>query len=481
MRPQQVATVPDVFARALDSVRAQAPGEAGTGAMAVAFSGGLDSSALLHLAHNYARQHGLALFAFHVHHGISPNADAWAEHCRASCASLGITFDQRRVTLAKAKSGVEAAARKLRYAALGDMCRVHNVRLLLTAHHLDDQAETVLLQLLRGSGSAGLSGMEAANSAPDLLGNPELVMARPLLPVGRAALEEYTKANAIAFCDDESNLDPRYARNALRLQVMPALAQAFPGFQERFARSAAHAQSAQRMLTELAAQDLAGCVDGDGEGQTVDVAKLRAMSLDRVQNLLRYWFGTRGLRMPSTAWLAEMVTQLVEARHDAQVLVTHPDCHIRRHRDRLYITPKLGELAGLRDPDDEGIFVKHAQKFRWQGEAGIAFPDYGGTVYFDEVEVGHGFDAGWLRQQALQIDFRKGGERLKPAANRPTRSLKYHYQACNVPAWERTRLPIVSLAAGAVLLFAAGIGMDCRHLADGPAPQVLLRWETDPA
>jgi tRNA(Ile)-lysidine synthase len=472
----QAATVPDIVARALGTVRA-----GNHSAMAVAFSGGLDSSALLHLAHNYARQHGLALFAFHVHHGISPNADAWAEHCRASCASLGITFDQRRVTLAKAKSGVEAAARKLRYAALGDMCRVHNVRLLLTAHHLDDQAETVLLQLLRGSGSAGLSGMEAANSAPDLLGNPELVMARPLLPVGRAALEEYTKANAIAFCDDESNLDPRYARNALRLQVMPALAQAFPGFQERFARSAAHAQSAQRMLTELAAQDLAGCVDGDGEGQTVDVAKLRAMSLDRVQNLLRYWFGTRGLRMPSTAWLAEMVTQLVEARHDAQVLVTHPDCHIRRHRDRLYITPKLGELAGLRDPDDEGIFVKHAQKFRWQGEAGIAFPDYGGTLYFDEVEVGHGFDAGWLRQQALQIDFRKGGERLKPAANRPTRSLKYHYQACNVPAWERTRLPIVSLAAGAVLLFAAGIGMDCRHLADGPAPQVLLRWETDPA
>ena len=470
----QTATVPDVFARSFDTVSA-----GNHTALAVAFSGGLDSSALLHLAHDYAREHGLALFAFHVHHGISPNADAWADHCKASCESLAITFDERRVTLVKAKSGVEAAARKLRYAALGDMCNVHGVRLLLTAHHLDDQAETVLLQLLRGSGSAGLSGMEAANSAPDLLGNPELVMARPLLPVARGALEDYVKANAITYCDDESNLDPRYARNALRLQVMPALAQAFPGFQERFARSAAHAQSAQRMLTELAAQDLAGCIDDD----TIDVAKLRAMSLDRVQNLLRYWFGTRALRMPSTAWLAEMVTQLVEARHDAQVLVTHPDCHIRRHRDRLYITPKLGELAGLRDPDDEGVFVKHAQKFRWQGEAGIAFPDYGGTLYFDEVaaEAGQGLDAAWLRQQALQIDFRKGGERLKPALNRPTRSLKYHYQACNVPAWERTRLPIVSLSAGAALLFAAGIGMDCHHLADGPAPRVLLRWQTDPA
>jgi tRNA(Ile)-lysidine synthase len=492
VRLQQTGNLPETFARALDAVRAQAPasGDPGTGsAIAVAFSGGLDSSALLHLAHGYAREHGLALFAFHVHHGISPNADAWADRCLAACAALGIAFDERRVTLAKTKSGVEAAARKLRYAALGEMCRVHGVRLVLTAHHLDDQAETVLLQLLRGSGSAGLSGMDASNSAAELLGNAELVMARPLLPVTRGALEDYVGANAIDYSDDESNLDPRYARNALRLQVMPALAQAFPGFQERFARSAAHAQSAQRMLTELAAQDLAGCLagclDGDGDGnpdhQTVDVAKLRTMSIDRVQNLLRYWFGTRGLRMPSTAWLAEMVTQLIEARHDAQVLVTHPDCHIRRHRDRLYLTPKLGDLAGLRDPDDKGIFVKYAQKFRWQGEAGIAFPDYGGTLYFDEVAAGQGFDAAWLRQQALQIDFRKGGERLKPAANRPTRSLKYHYQACNVPAWERTRLPIVSLSAGAALLFAAGIGMDCHHLAAGPGPLVKLRWQSDPA
>ena len=484
----QVRSLADSFAVALDRLRAQASAPSDT-AIAVAYSGGLDSSALLHLAHDYARLHGLALFAFHVHHGISPNADAWAGHCRDLCASLGVGFDERRVSLAKARSGIEAAARKLRYAALGEMCRGHGVRLMLTAHHLDDQAETVLLQLLRGSGSAGLSGMDAANSAPELLGNPDLVMARPLLPVTRGALEDYIKANAISYCDDESNLDPRYARNALRLQVMPALAQAFPGFQERFARSASHAQSAQRMLAELAAEDLAACLDGKLDNETLDVAKLRAMSLDRVQNLLRHWFGTRGLRMPSTAWLAEMVTQLIEARHDAQLLVTHPDCHIRRHRDRLYITPKLGELAGLRDPDDEGIFVKYARQFRWQGEAGIAFPDYGGTLYFDEAAVdagaGQGLDPAWLRQQGLQIDFRKGGERLKPAANRPTRSLKYHYQACNVPAWERTRLPIVSLSAragaAAALLFAAGIGMDCHHLAVGPAPLIKLRWQSDPA
>ena len=465
MSQQQAGSVPATFARALSGLR-----EGSTFPIAIAYSGGLDSSALLHLAHVYGLQHGVPVFAFHVHHGISPNADAWLAHCESTCAALGVRFEATRVVLEKTKSGVEAAARKLRYAALGAMCAGHGVRLMLTAHHLDDQAETVLLQLLRGSGTAGLSGMDAANSAPELLGNPDLVMARPLLPVSRGELEAYVKAYAIAYVEDESNTHPRYARNALRHQVMPALAQAFPGYQERFARSAAHAQSAQRLLTELAGQDLAGCLVDD----SIDVAALRAMSLDRAYNMLRHWFALRALRMPSTAWLSEMVTQLVEARHDSQLLVTHPDCLIRRHRDRLYITPKLATLAGQRDPDDEGVIVKEGEAFRWQGEASLAFSAYGGVLHFDQA--GQGVDAAWLRAQPLMIDFRKGGERLKPAANRPTRPLKYHYQACNVPAWERERLPVVS--SGKDLLFAAGIGMDCQHFGSGDGPLVALRWES---
>jgi tRNA(Ile)-lysidine synthase len=440
-------------------------------ALAVALSGGLDSSVLLHLAHAYAREHGLKLYAFHVHHGLSPNADAWLAHCDHACTELGVPFDHRRITISKSGSGTEAAARKLRYAALGEMCRTHGVTLMLTAHHLDDQAETVLLQLLRGSGPAGLSGMDAANQAASLLGNPDLVMARPLLPVSRAELEEYAREHAIAWVDDESNTDPRYARNALRHQVMPMLAQAFPGFQQRFARSAAHAQSAQRLLTELAEQDMHACLDG----ASIDIARLRALSLDRGYNMLRHWFATRGLAMPSTAWLAEMVTQLLEARDDAQLLVTHPECHIRRHRGRLFITPKLADLAGMRDPDDEGIIDKHGEAFVWRGEAQLRFPAYGGVLHFEPA--GQGFDAAWLRAQPLVIDFRKGGERLKLAANRPTRSLKAHYQACDIPAWERTRLPIVS--AKGELLFAAGLGMDCRHVGTAVGSQMIgLRWES---
>lgn len=462
MKKQQTPTLASTFADALALVRHG-------GRMAVALSGGLDSSALLHLAHAYAQEHGIALHAFHIHHGISANADAWLAHCEAVCAALGVRFEARRVTLQKKeKSGTEAAARKSRYAALGALCREHGVNLLLTAHHQDDQAETVLLQLLRGSGPAGLSGMDAANAAPELLDNPELVMARPLLPASRDDLAAYVAAHGIAYVQDESNDDPRFARNALRHTVMPALAAAFPGFQQRFARSAQHAQSAQRLLTELAQQDLAAVL----EGECIAVPKLRELSVDRCTNLLRYWFGTLNLRMPSTAWLAEMLTQLLEARYDAQLLVTHPDCHVRRHRDRLYITPKLAELAGTREDQFD---LTPGLDFRWNGEAALAFPAYGGVLHVEPAE--QGIDAAWLRGQHLTIEFRKGGERLKLAHNRPTRSLKYHYQALDIPAWERTRLPVVS--APARLLYAAGIGMDCHQLGSDGGERVIFRWAAE--
>jgi tRNA(Ile)-lysidine synthase len=466
-----VAGISPIVAHALHGVRSTFF-PTSTPAIALALSGGLDSMVLLHVVHAYARAHGLALSAFHVHHGLSPNADAWRDHCAQACAALGVAFDVRAVDVVTDKRGVEAAARRARYAALGDMCRAHGVGLLLTAHHLDDQAETVLLQLLRGSGPAGLSGMEAANRAPSLLGGGDIVMARPLLTVARSALETLAREHGIAWVEDESNSDPRFARNALRRTVMPALGAAFPGFQQRVARSGMHAQSALRVLTEVAAQDLDACLDGDAVG----MAALRALSPERINNVLRHWFSVRRLAMPSTAWMEEMIGQLFDARDDAQLLVVHPDCHIRRHRDRLYLVPKLPELAGMRDPDDEGIFIKYAQGFRWRGEASLAFPDYGGVLHFDAAE--QGFAPDWLQAQPLAIDFRKGGERLKLAATRPTRSLKAHFQASGIPAWERTRLPVVT--SGRVLLYAAGLGMDVLHRQDGPG-MIALRWESTPA
>ena len=463
MSNKDIAATQSEFERALGEIRTRVSLSAPAAQkIAIAYSGGLDSAALLHLLHAYAMQHGLELFAFHVHHGLSANADQWLAHCQQQCAALNVTFDARRVQVAnKEKNGVEEAARHSRYAALGEMCRAHDVPLLLTAHHQDDQAETVLLQLLRGSGVAGLSGMDSANHAADLLGDATLLMGRPLLQLARADLEKIVIKNAIAFVEDESNLDPRYARNALRHQVMPTLAQHFPGFQQRFARTAQHAQSAQRLLIELAAQDLTQCLDGD----CLDITKLKNFSADRIDNMLRYWFGLRGVRMPSTSWLNEMRTQLLEAKHDAQLCVTHADCHIRRHRDRVFITPKL-------DPE---TLEQPPVVFEWKGEAAIHFVEFSGTLFFENAE--QGIAADWLRSQPLSLQLRSGGERLKPAWNRPTKSLKYHYQACDVPAWERERLPLVF--AGKQILFAAGIGIDCHQLSSEVGPHIQFRWQFD--
>ena len=434
--------------------------------IAIAYSGGLDSSVLLHLMHRFAQQRSIKLFAFHVHHGLSPRADDWLHHCAAEATKLNITFAFERIQLSGIEnSGVEAAARVARYAALGGLCRAQQIPLLLTAHHQDDQAETVLLQLLRGSGVAGLSGMDRINAAPDLLGDADLLMARPLLSRSRQQLADYVAEKSIAYVDDASNNDPRFARNALRHQVMPALIQFFPAFQARIARTAKHAQAAQRLLVELAVIVHAQCADGSA----LVISRLRTLSTDRIDNVLRYWFGTRDVRMPSTAWLAELREQLFTAKADAQLCVTHADCNIRRHRDRVFITPRSVPI------EPEG---KPRIAFKWHGEAELAFASLGGKLLFESAAVG--VSASWLREQALLIALRSGGERLKPALNRPTRALKYHYQAAEVPAWERERLPVVSSSTVKHLLFAAGIGMDCQYFSEADVPKITLRWEFDP-
>ncbi|WP_225984652.1 tRNA lysidine(34) synthetase TilS [Noviherbaspirillum aerium] len=457
------------FERALGAIRARVsawmPDHGGKSSpMAVAYSGGLDSAVLLHLAHAYAAVRGIRLHAFHVHHGLSPNADDWMQRCEQQCAQLDVPFEARRITLDGARRhGVEQAARNARYAALGALCASHAVPLLITGHHQDDQAETVLLQLFRGSGVAGLSGMDAANRAPALLGNEHLVMGRPMLGITRSQLEQYAAMHGIDHVEDESNADPRYARNALRHRVMPVIGQHFQGYQERIARSASHAQAAQRILDEVAAQDLERC----SEGEAIRLSALKAFSDDRCNNLLRYWLASHGLRMPAAAWLDEMRIQLFSAKEDARIRITHADGEIRRHRDRIHLTRRF---------DDRDLEMP-AVDFRWGGEESLRFERYGGTLHFEEKS--NGIDPAWLRGQSLQLRFRLAGDRLKLGANRPTRSLKQHYQALGIPHWERERLPVVT--AGGRMLYAGGIGMHWHDEAPGSENGMALRWVPDQA
>ena len=455
----------ETFKRALDNILARvfvsAPAHH-VPSLAVAFSGGLDSSVLLYLAQQYAAERSIALHAFHIHHGLSTNADAWLAHCRSVCAQRGGAFDACRVQVFQAGGrGLEAAARSARYGALGELCRAHKVPLLLTAHHQDDQVETVLLQMLRGAGLAGLSGMDEMNAAPELLGDGATIMARPLLAVSRAELAEFAAAIGMVHIEDESNLNSHHPRNALRNDVLPLLATHFPTYRACLTRSAQHAQSAQRLLDELAAQDLAICLDGDA----LDALRVESLSDDRIANLMRYWLSTRGLRPPSTAWLNEALAQLLHVSAESQACVGLLGVELRRYRNRILIV-RPHDLTNVAPVE-----------FRWQGEASLPFPAFGGSLHFDVTESG--CDPDWLSAQALRLQARTAGvgKKIKLAPNRSSRSLKEHFQALGIPAWERAGLPLVFV--GKELLFAAGIGQDSRlsFVASG----IQLRWQADHA
>lgn len=454
-------TLIDHFQRTLEQILQINDIDLNDTGLAVAYSGGLDSSVLLDLAKVFCQRKKIPLFAFHVHHGLSPNADDWLLHCSKQCESMGATFVGAKVVLENVhKDGIEASARDARYKSLGILCSQYKLPLILTAHHQDDQAETVLLQLLRGSGVAGLSGMDQFNRAPRLLCNDSLLIARPLLAITRQRMVEYTNDNVIAYVEDESNIDTRYVRNALRHQLMPILSSIAPGYAERLSRGATHAQSTNRLLTEIAKQDLDSCtVDKEG----LDIPSVIALGADRIDNLLRYWLALKGSRMPTTARLAELRHQLFEGRADAKISVYHDNLGIHRYKNRIYSSSrnviKIADVV--------------PRQFCWNGEASMAFPEFGGILHFDDADAG--ISADWLKEAVLTMHSRQGGERLKLASNRPTRDIKSHYQSMEIPFWERDRLPLIS--CGKKLLFAAGIGSDAAFFDALPNQLVRLRWE----
>lgn len=446
----------EILARVCISVGAKRP------ALAVAYSGGLDSSVLLRLAHGYAAAHGFSLHAFHVHHGLSGNADAWLAHCASEAGKLNLPFSHRVVSIAAERgNSLEEDARIARYAALAEMCREKGIRLLLTAHHRDDQAETVLLQLLRGAGLPGLSGMAALQTAHPLLG-ADIALGRPLLSFARSELERAADGFALAHVIDESNADTRYRRNALRQHAAPVLNEYFPGYAAAVVRSASHAQSAQLLASELAGIDLQACSSGP-EYAVLDLPCLNALASHRADNLLRHWLQMHGLQAPSAARLAEIRQQTVSAQPDMHPVFDFGAVRLCRVGRRLELHPALGAYPA------ESVLLS------WRGEREIPVPQWHGRLVFEESDAISGIDAHKLRQRALSLRPRTGRERLKLAANRPSRTLKNLFQEHAIPAWKRHWLPLLYLDEE--LLYAAGLGMDVRYAVQTGG--VRLRWISD--
>ncbi|SEI95808.1 tRNA lysidine(34) synthetase TilS [Paraburkholderia diazotrophica] len=442
--------------------------------VAIAYSGGVDSTVLLDAA---VRVGGAArCIAFHIHHGLSPNADDWLAHCDAFARERGAEFASLHVDVQReAGVSIEAAARDARYRALDALCAQHRVHVLWLAQHADDQAETVLLQLLRGAGLAGLAAM-----APERLpsGAP-VTRARPLLHLLRAQLERYAHARNLHWIDDESNADTRYARNALRHDVLPALAVHFPGFRDALARTATHAASAQRLLDEFARVDLQA-VRSDEDGALARDALL-ALDDDRAANVLRYWMRTLGFPAASTARLTDALRQLREIGDAHSLRVDHAGHALRSYRGRIY-----WEAGDSADPADETALVERAERaLCWQGESVWHLPQWRGTFMFSDVAAddSDAISADMLTRAPLVARSRKGGERMRCAANGPSRTLKNLFQERGVPSWKRD-VPL--LFAGDVLLFVPLIGVNRAALdeagqqANVPSSRfVRIEWRED--
>lgn len=457
----QIAAAVTAFERALEEILARVVLSDGA-TIAVACSGGLDSVVLLHLSADFFASHprlnSHPLHVFHVHHGLSPNADHWLAHVQSECKQFNLPFDARKVSVTSVdEHGPENAARLARYEALSAMCTTHRVELLLTAHHQDDQAETVMLQALRGAGLPGWSGMADLQRDHALL--PAIVtLARPLLDCSRKQLEQIASERAIAHIVDESNEDSRYKRNAIRHEIFPLIEQHFEGFTQTLARSSHHFQTAQGLLDELACSDLQQCFDA-GE---LNLKRLALLSGDRIDNLLRYWVVEKIGSYPSQAQLHQLHQQMLYAATDTHPQIVIGQWVLQREHDHLIIRAQAGE----NQPPIESIPVI------WQGERHIDIPEWRGRIVF-EVGEGEGFDRELLMQGPLTLRPRQGGERLKLDVRRPSRSLKNLFQESGVAAGRRPWLPL--LYAGDQLLFACGLGPNCIVIKKNPG--VLLHWQ----
>jgi len=317
-----------------------APSACGSCRIAVGVSGGADSAMLALAAAHAARALGIELRLFHVHHGLQADADAWAAHVRTLGGMLGASVAQACVQVADdAGKGVEAAARDARYGALARLAREHDVSCVLLAHHRDDQAETVLLRLLRGAGPHGMAAMSAA------VVRDGVCYLRPWLGTARAAIRAAASSLADAHgwqaVEDPTNADPRYTRAAVRTRLTPVLDARWPGWQAIVARQARHMAEAAQVLDEVAEADLQGLEPGPDRA-SFSLAAWRKLSPARQAHVLRYWLAGQGVAMPSDARLADLLRQLRQLHalgHDRQLRVEHAGLAVRCHRARVWVEP----------------------------------------------------------------------------------------------------------------------------------------------
>jgi tRNA(Ile)-lysidine synthase len=385
----------------------------------VAYSGGLDSHCLLHLLGHCREQLAVGIEAVHVHHGLQHDADRWAEHCQQVCRQLDIPLTVLHVEARAAKGeSPEAAARKARYNALQKVIKAGDV--LFTAQHRADQAETLLLQLFRGSGSRGQAAMPWQRT----FGAGEHW--RPLLEVGRDELHEYARQQNLSWVEDPSNQDTDFDRNYLRHEVMPVLQRRWPAIEATLGRVAGQQAENESLLEALAIQDMQGLLGAD---QSLSLAGLDGLNEARQRNVLRQWLRAQGLALPSRRKLLQVQHDMLSAGKDRNPHLEWHGVELRRYRGRLYA------MSPLQPVTDDWCR-------EWNLRERVALP-WSGQVS-SHRRLGEGLRTDLQDTAApVQLRLRHGGERCRPAGRDQHHSLKNLFQEAGIPPWQRQRIPLL--------------------------------------
>lgn len=384
----------------------------------VAYSGGLDSSVLLKLSQQLFTKHPhIALVAVHVNHGLQQQAKQWQRHCQEQAELFGVPFVAESVELQiKPRESIESAARTARYAALAK--HVDSESLLLTAHHADDQFETLMLALKRGSGLSGLAAM------PDCRRFAQGHLFRPLLVSTRADLQCYAQESDLSWIEDPSNQSMQFDRNFLRHQVLPELTQRWPQLLQTVQRSVTHLQESKHLIDELAASDMRNCALAD----SIDCAQLLLLSEARCKNVLRFWLNTQSWSYPSQAQLQQVVAQC-QAKADAKVTISLPQGQIRRFKGRLYLVDK----ASLFEQSEVDVWDMNAQPcLELQNGSRLSWHK-GGRL----LPPGSAQRVSIRFRDELSIDSFNSAER------HGHRSIKKLLQEAHLKPWLRNRIPFV--------------------------------------
>jgi len=436
----------------------EALSDLGGRALLVGLSGGLDSTVLLHALATIAHAPARSLRALHVHHGLHADADQWTEHCLRLCASLGVPCIVEHVRVRRdSGQGLEGAARDARYAAFAQHLKPGES--LVLAHHQDDQAETILLRLLRGSGSDGLAAMRGQRSfaGGDLL--------RPFLGLTRAQLLAYAKAHALAWCDDPSNEDDGPDRNFLRRQVMPLLQQRWPHASGTLAQSAALLADDARLLGEEADRRLADVVD-DKDPTVLRIPALLELDPAWRSHVLRRWLDRQHLPPLRRRAYALIAEQLLSGSADSNAEYQWSGAVLRRWRDGLHASWKADALPGR-------------WQRPWDGTGSLELP-VGGTLQFKPLAAGTAMTANSISLTAdfgaCRVASREGGERIRLPGREHSHSLKHQLQQRHVVPWRRERMPLL-FAGDGELLAAGDLIVSARLDAWCAANRMALDWK----